>query len=221
MSFRRWVILAVVGIMAGAAYPSTPQSGSERTLARGVHITLQLNDYLSTKMNHEGDVFTASVTAPVMLGERVLVPKGSVVSGTVGRVLRPGRFRGKAVMTLVFESIRIPGVAEVPIVATLAEMHSDSGAEVKSEGSIEGEGSAGKDTRRVAAPTASGAGIGALAGGGHGAAVGAGVGAIVGLATVFATRGKDLELRRGATLDIVLERPLTLPADREISVHRQ
>lgn len=220
ISFRRCVIVAAVGMMIGASYPSAAQSGTERTLAQGTHLTLQLNDYLSTKMNHEGDVFTASVIAPVTLGERVVVPKGSVVSGTVGRVLRPGRFRGKAVMTLVFESIRIPGTAEIPIVATLAEMHSDGGAEVKSEGSLQGEGSAGQDTRRVAAPAASGAGIGALAGGGRGAAVGAGVGAIVGLATVFATRGKDLEIRRGATLDIVLEQPLTLSADHEIVIRR-
>ena len=41
---------------------------------------------------------------------------------------------------------------------------------------------------------------------GKGAAIGAGVGAAIGLATVFSTRGKDLQVRRGATMDIALDR---------------
>jgi hypothetical protein len=38
------------------------------------------------------------------------------------------------------------------------------------------------------------------------------VGAAVGLATVLLTRGPELELPRGTTVDIVLDRPLYLDA---------
>jgi hypothetical protein len=189
------------------------QTPSEIVIAGGTHLVLELNEHLSTRLNSEGDRFTATVAAPLFISDRLAIPKGSLVSGTVGRIQRPGRFRGKAVMNLVFQSIRVPGCGELPLVATLVRINSDGKAEVKSEGTVQGAGSTGRDVGRVATPTASGAGIGGLAGGGTGAAVGAGVGAAVGLVTIFATRGQDLEVRRGASLDIALERPLVLPAE--------
>jgi hypothetical protein len=82
---------------------------------------------------------------------------------------------------------------------------------VKPESTIEGEGSKGKDAVQVAKPSLSGAGIGALAGGGKGAAIGSAAGAAIGLGTVFASRGKDVEIQKGSTLEIVLDRPLTIP----------
>ncbi|PYU13152.1 MAG: hypothetical protein DMG29_12575 [Acidobacteria bacterium] len=63
--------------------------------------------------------------------------------------------------------------------------------------------------------TTAGAGIGAIAGrSAKGAGIGAGVGAAVGLATVLLTRGPELELPRGTTLDVSLDRALYLDADK-------
>jgi len=190
------------------------QVGSEIVLGEGTRISLQLNDPLSTKLNNEGDTFTATVTAPVYLKDRLIIPKGSIITGSISRVLRPGRFKGKAVMNLLFSSIRLPGAAaSLPIVASLARVDQEGNAGVRGEGTIAGVDSKGKDVAKVAAPTLTGAGIGAIVDGGHGAAIGAGIGAAVGLATVLAGRGKDLELRRGSTMDIVLDRPLAIPND--------
>jgi hypothetical protein len=189
------------------------QAGNELVLEKGTRIVLQLNDHLSTKLNKEGDVFTASVVSPVYLRERVAIPKGSILTGSVSRLQRPGRFRGRAAMNLLFESIRVPGRTAVPLTATLVRMDPDG--KPGPEGGISGEGSAGRDAGTVAKPGLAGAGIGALVGGGKGAAIGAGIGAAAGLATVFATRGKDLELKRGATLEIVLDRPLPVSLERE------
>jgi hypothetical protein len=210
-------IVAAIAVACLAVFVpvAMSQGAGEPALPEGTKIALQLNDYLSTKLNHEGDSFTATVLAPVTVGDRIVVPKGSVVTGMVGRIVRPGRFRGKAVMNLVFQSIRVSGHGETPIVAMLAGVRSEDAPEVKSEGTLQGEGSKGRDSARVLSPAASGAGVGALGGGGRGAAIGAGVGAVVGLATVFATRGKDLEMRRGVTLDIALERPLNLTAEHD------
>ena len=58
--------------------------------------------------------------------------------------------------------------------------------------------------------TAAGAAIGAIAGGGKGAGIGAGIGGLVGLGAVLLTRGPEAQLPRGTTLDVVLERELTL-----------
>jgi len=187
--------------------------GQEITLPVGTKIALQLDDHLSTKLNSEGDSFTAKVIVPVYLGDRMAVPKGSIVTGSISRIVRPGRLRGKAVMNLLFNSIRIPERSEIPLVASLARVDPEGNAGIKTEGSVQGEGSAGKDATRVLTPGVTGAGIGGLAGRGKGAAIGAGVGAAIGLGTILATRGKDLEMRRGTTLDIVLDRPLVVPTE--------
>jgi hypothetical protein len=192
------------------------QSNGEITLAQGTRISLHLNDYLSTKSNNEGDSFTAIVAAPVYLGDRLIIPKGSLVTGSISRILRPGRFKGKAIMNLLFQSIQIPGRPSLQIVASLTSVDAEGNASVRSEGTIEEKGSAGKDATRILKPGLTGAGIGAIAGGGKGGAIGAGLGAAVGLATVFATRGKDLEVHRGAALDISLDRPLAIPTEFEV-----
>jgi len=193
------------------------QSGAEWILAEGTQITLQLNDYLSTKLNNEGDAFTATVMAAVYVKDRLVIPKGSAVSGSVSRVLRPGRFKGKAMMNLLFTSIHIPGTAEPqPIVATLVRLDPEGGARTQSEGTIQGSDSKGQDAARVGAPTAGGAAIGGIVGGGKGAAIGAGVGAAIGLASVLSGRGKDLEIRKGSLMEIVLDRPLSIPESRVV-----
>ncbi len=186
------------------------QAGAEIVLPEGTRINLQLNDYLSTKLNHEGEAFTATVSEPVYLKDRVVIPKGSIVSGCIARILRPGRFKGKAMMNLSFDSIRLPGTADLGIVATLVRLDPEGNEGTKAEGTITGEGSKGKDAAKVAAPTLTGAGIGAIVDGGKGAAIGAGIGAVIGLATL-ARSGKDLEIRRGAAMELVLDRPLNVP----------
>jgi hypothetical protein len=196
------------------------QTSVEAIIPQGTRISLQLNDGLSTKLNNEGDAFSAVTREPISVGDRLVVPKGSMVSGSISRIVRPGRFKGKAVMNLLFHSIRIPGHGQLPIVASLTGIDDEAGGTVYSEGRVEGQGSEGKDAAKVVRPGLIGGGIGGIAGGGKGAAIGAGVGAAVGLATVFATRGKDLEFRRGASMEITLDRQLVVPPEGEGSAVR-
>jgi hypothetical protein len=206
------LLLAAILLTGIAGAQSGTNNENEKILPAGTRISLQLNDFLSTKSNNEGDAFTATVTEPVYLQDRIVIPKGSIVSGSISRILRPGRFKGKALMNLLFSSIRMQGVSEaVPIVAFLARLDPEGNDGTKSEGTIVGEGSKGSDAAKVASQTIGGAGIGTIVGGGRGAAVGAGVGAAVGLATILAGRGKDLELRRGLSMEIILDHPLDLP----------
>ncbi len=209
-----WGLILLIAMLV-AADPVAAQGNADMTLPEGTRIVLQLNDYLSTKLSTEGDRFTATVIVPVYQGDHLVIPKGSTISGSVSRIVRPGRFKGKAVMNLLFQSVRLPGRGQFPIVASLASVEAEGHAGVRAESTVEGEGSLGRDAGRVAKPGLTGAGIGALAGGGKGAAIGSGVGAVVGLATVFATRGKDLEVRRGSTMEIALDRPLSVAPETE------
>jgi hypothetical protein len=208
-----WNLALICGVMFALSTAQAFAAAPDSILPEKTRITLQLNNHLSTNVNSEGDVFTAYVTAPVVIGDRIVIPKGSIVNGSISRILRPGRFKGKAVMNLLFQSITIPGRGQFPIVASLAGMDSKQPETIKSEGTVEADGSEGNDIGRVVVPGIAGAGIGAIAGGGKGAAIGSGVGAAIGLASVFATRGKEIDVRRGASLDIVLDQPLTIPSE--------
>jgi hypothetical protein len=195
--------------------PVNSLAAADTIVPEGTRICLQLNNHVSTRLNSEGDPFKAIVTEPVYLGDRMVIPKGSEVIGSISRIQRPGRFKGKAALTLLFQSIRIPGHGELPIVASLTGVDREGNRGISTEGTIEGEGSEGRDVGRVLTPGLVGAGIGGLSSGGRGAGIGAGVGVAIGLATVFTSRGKDIEMRRGSTLDISLDKPLSIPPEAD------
>ena len=194
------------------------RAADEVIVPEGTRITLQLNKNLSTKENHEGDSFDTYVIEPVYHEDRIVIPKGSVVSGSVSRITRPGRFKGKAVMHLLFRSIQIPGRGELSIHASLVHVDSDENAATQTEGSLEGSGSKRNDIGKVVVPGLAGAGIGSLAGGKKGAGIGAGGGMGIGPANVFWTRGKDLELPRGSMMDVSLEQALKIPLKEQPAI---
>jgi hypothetical protein len=193
--------------------PQISPAAVDPILPDGTRICLQLNNGISTKSSSEGDPFKAIVTEPVYAGDRIVIPKGSSVTGSISRIQRPGRFKGKAVMSLQFHSISIAGRSkDLPIVASLARVENMG---IDTEGTIEGEGSEGKDVARVLTPGLIGAGIGGLAGGKRSAGIGAGVGAAIGAITVFTSKGKEIEIPRGSAMDIVLDKALSIPSEAD------
>ncbi len=213
---HRSVTLSCALLLLILSVPQMTLAAADATIIpEGTRIYLQLNNDVSTKKS-EGDPFKAIVTEPVYVGDRMIIPKGSLVSGSISHILRPGRlFKGKAALTLLFQSINIPGHGELPIVASLTGVDGKGNKRISTEGTIKGEGSEERDAGRVLTPGIVGAGIGTLAGGGKGAGIGAGVGAAIGLATVFSSHGKEIEMRRGSALDISLDKPLAVPPEGE------
>ncbi|HSW40783.1 MAG TPA: hypothetical protein VLL97_14970 [Acidobacteriota bacterium] len=195
--------------------PCHSLSAEDIILPEGTRIVMQLNDTLSTRLSNEGDTFTAVITVPVYSGDRVVIPKGSIVRGGISRILRPGRFKGKAVMNLLFQSIAIPGRGHVPFAAVLVRIDPDDGLEVvRAEKTVEtkkyGGGEAAKDTN----PRTPGAGTMAKGGAANEAVPGGETGVTVGKAAIFSSLGKELEIHRGYFLDIALIRPLTIPSEK-------
>ena len=60
------------------------------------------------------------------------------MAGSISRIVRPGRFRGKALLNVLFQSIRIAGRLQLPLVASLATVEPGANAGVKAESTIEG-----------------------------------------------------------------------------------
>lgn len=185
---------------------------AEYVVEPGTRLLLRLTNSVNTKHTVAGDHVYLETAVPVYVQERLVIPKGSYVTGTVTEAHQAGRVKGKSGLSLRFESVTLPnGVTRT--MRSLPGSVDTRGNLDRKEGKIEGEGNKGGDARTVGETTAAGTGIGAIAGAasghlGMGAGVGAAAGAAAGLAKVLGSRGPDVVLPQGTTMELVLDREL-------------
>jgi type IV secretion system protein VirB10 len=150
-------------------------------------------------------------TFPIVQDDKILVPAGSYVQGEITEAVRPGRVKGTGEMRIRLTTMILPNGYTVRFDAIPSNAGTGGNETTGKEGEIKGDTNKAGDAGTVLKTTGAGAGIGGLASRtGKGAGIGAGAGAAAGLAAVLLSRGPELELPRGATLDAVLDRPLTL-----------
>jgi len=172
----------------------------------GTVIPVTLTSRISTKNARDGDGIYGKTVFPITVNNKVVIPEGSFVRGKVTEIRRPGRVKGKGELTLNFQTLVLPSGITVPIYTSLGGV--GGAGERKGEATVQGDSSKGEDAKTVGTTAAQGALIGVIADRGRGAAVGGGVGAAAGTAAVLLTRGKDLVLEPGTTIEIVLDRPV-------------
>src|SRR5271157_3078379 len=185
------------------------------TVPAGTKIPLTLKQGITTKNAHVGDPVYAQTAFPITQSDQVVIPAGTFVQGTIRRVQRPGHVKGRAELLMSFNSLIYPNGYTVVLPGAVHGTPGSQENDVKGqEGTIQGGSNKGKDAERIAATTIPGAGIGAIAGNGKGAAIGAGVGGAIGLATVLLTRGPEIQLGVGDSIEMVLERNLTVAEEK-------
>jgi hypothetical protein len=179
-----------------------------RIVARGTVIPVELLNRLSTKNLEGGENIYTRTIFPVTLNNEIVIPVGTNIQGKIQAVERPGRVKGKASLTLSFQTMILPSGVTVPIYGGLGG--SDEGHR-EGENTVKGESTVGKDAGDIAKAGVGGGVVGAVVRGDRrGAGVGAGIGAGIGLAGVLMTRGEDLTLPKGTALEVVLEENLEL-----------
>jgi type IV secretion system protein VirB10 len=191
--------------------PAPRQAVYEKiTIPSGTRLGVVLQNGISTRSAKPGDSVYLQTSFPITQNNRIVIPVGCYLRGELTESKRPGRIKGRGEFRMRLNTRIFPNGYTVDLNA--APRSADSGGKetMDSEGKVTGPGGKGKDVGTVAETTATGAGIGAIAGGAKGAGIGAGIGGIAGLAAVLMTRGPEAELPRGSTLDIVLEREITL-----------
>ncbi|MGH9416098.1 MAG: TrbI/VirB10 family protein [Terriglobales bacterium] len=198
--------------------PSRPTNADANgALPAGTALYLKLNNTLSSRSSHQGDNFTATVTAPVysQSGQQVLVPAGSTVEGTVASVRSSGGVSGESQLQLNFQRLRLPDGSSLPLRAEVSQVSPQQGvgSVITGTPSATNEGGVQQSQTRntvgtAAAGGAVGALIGAIAGGGKGAGIGGLVGA--GLGVVLASRNGALDLPAGTPIVIRLSSPINL-----------
>ena len=230
---RRYLILMAaslaISVSCAAQQPEGPQTGapppvvpapkqapaqvasSDRiTVPSGTRVGVVLQNGISTRSAKPGDSVYLQTNFPITQGNRIVVPVGSYLKGELLESKRPGKIKGRGEFRMRLDTLILPNGYTVNLNA--APRSADSGGKetMDSEGKVTGPGGKGKDAGTIAETTATGAGIGAIAHGVKGLGIGAGIGAAAGLAAVLLTRGPEAELPRGSTLDVVLERDLSL-----------
>lgn len=179
-------------------------------IPQGSHVPLRLVNALSTRTAREGDYVYARTAAPITANGQIVVPEGSYAQGVVTHSLRSGRVKGKAELAIRIDNFTLPSGKVIQLAPPhLASVDSD-GTNQKvdpNENDIKQGGGKGADVARVAEFGGGGAAIGGLATQSwKGAGIGGGIGGAVGLATVLLTRGKEVDLHRGAIFDVVFDR---------------
>jgi hypothetical protein len=182
-------------------------------IPQGSHVLLRLVNSVTTRTAKEGDYVYLRTANPIVGDGRVIVPQGSYVQGVVSSSRRSGRVKGRAELAIRIETLTFPGGKVVQVNPHLASVDAGgTGQQVDSEHQIKQSGDHGADAARVATLSGTGAAVGGLAERTWSAAgIGAGAGAGVGLATVLLTRGHEVSLRQGSTVDVVFER--AVPVD--------
>jgi len=207
---HRFLPFALATLLAAALAPPAALAAE---IPVGTHVLLRMVNSISTKTAQEGDYVYMRTASPISAQGRIIVPTNSYVQGVVTYAKRAGKVKGRSELAIRLETLTLPRgtVLEfAPLVSSLDNQ--GTGQKVDKEENLVRQGpDHGKDAARIAILAGSGASIGAVVDRGwRGAGIGAGIGAGVGVATVLLTRGKDVQLRPGTSLDVVLDRPVLL-----------
>ena len=200
------------GSVAPVSFPvaSTPAASipepEQVTVPNGTELVVRLTESLSSDVNEKGDTFLASLSSPIMIEDRVVVPAEAGVEGKVIEVQSAGRFSGRPRLAIEMTRLTYNGKTY--------ELRSTQYAKQ----------GASRDTRSLAAiggGAGAGAIIGAVLGGGRGAAIGSIIGAGVGTGAQATSKPSQIKLPAETVLNVRLQGPLTVePASSLRNAHR-
>ena len=167
----------------------------------GTMLAVRLTQTLSSDRNQPGDTFLASLAAPIVIGNKVIIPEGARVKGKIVDARNAGRFSRRS--ALVIE------VTQLGYYGRTYELRSTQYSE-------QGASRNAYAAAAITGGTGVGAIIGTIVGRGKGAAIGAVVGAAAGTGVQAVTKRAPVQLRAESTLSFRLEAPLTLQRGQSV-----
>jgi hypothetical protein len=165
------------------------------TLAAGTPIDISVSAQISSETAKVGDPWTGEVKDNVIVGDRVVIPAGSVVHGIVSAA-KPAVKGDRAMLDLSVESVSVEGNS-LPVKAGMEEIIAGS-TRARNLGAIAGGAAAGALVGKAVGGSGKGALIGGLIGG---AAAGAGV---------AGSKGYQVVLKEGTTLTFNVSEDVTV-----------
>jgi len=188
------------------AAPAPPER-IELVVPSDAVLGLQVERTVSSETARVEDRVEARVTRDVRVGDRVAIPAGSIVQGSVMEVDRGGKIRERARLGIRFHTVVLADGSHLAI-------RTDS---VVREGSSPANESAAK----IGGAAVGGAILGAILGGGKGAVIGGSVGAAGGTAAQMASGRNPAVLPAGTTVSVRVQQPVSVTVDKEEEKERQ
>jgi|GraSoiStandDraft_14_1057315.scaffolds.fasta_scaffold65941_2 hypothetical protein len=165
------------------------------TVPEGTPLSVTIDETLVSNKNNAGDSFAASVSTPVVIGGKTVIPKGAHVVGRVVDAKESGRLHAPARLAISLASVEVGGKTYDLETNTFGES---------------GKGHAKHNAEYIGGGGAAGALIGGLAGGGKGALIGAAVGAGAGTAGAAATGKKEITIPAESHIKFELLKPVEI-----------
>jgi hypothetical protein len=161
---------------------------------------LQIERAVSSEVARVEDRVDARVTRDVRVNDRVAIPAGSVVQGSVSEVERGGKVKERARLAIRFHTVVLADGTRLPI-------KTDS---VVREGTSPAKESAAK----IGGAAAGGAILGAILGGGKGAVIGGAIGAAGGTTATMAGGRQPAVLPAGSTVSVRVQQPVSVSVEK-------
>lgn len=194
---------------------SSPQSGSSQygsrdwTVPEDTVISMRMDRDLSSRTSRVGDTFTATVTIPVYVNGRTVIPAGSKVEGRVTQVTPAKRMSKSGTIAVDFDELVFPNGSRVRLAGNLTSDDPEVRDQIDDESRVEGRNNK-RSAIFVGGGGAVGAVLGGMAGGGKGAVLGGVIGAGAGVAGVLLSKGEEAQVPAGTPFGINLRQPLVV-----------
>lgn len=181
-----------------------------KEIAPGATLDMVISTPLTTGVNASGDEFFSKISKDYVVDGKVVIPKGTIVHGTIEEMKRAGRAGRNGYISTKFDYMITPDGREIAI---------EGGSTTRDSKAM----AAAKVVGRASGYTAVGGAIGAImvvkygglaaiaASNGYALAGGAAVGGTIGLTTAMLTHGKNAMLQPGAEIRVKLKEDLHLP----------
>lgn len=181
--------------------PSKVPASTTRTLEASRQFSIATTATISSRSAKPGDVFTATVVGDVQdAAGRVVIPAGSLVSGTITDVKSAPNPSSPGTLTLALNSVAVNG-RSYPISASIDSLATER----------HGRPISGGDAVKVGVGAAAGAIVGQIIGkNSKGTIIGAVVGGMAGAGYAAATKDGDISLPAGTHILVTVQQRLNI-----------
>ena len=188
---------AAVAPAAPAPAPAAPvvKPPEQITIPSGTVFSVRMIDSIDSTQSHAGDEFAATLEAPVVVGDRVVIPRSSDARVRLVQATSAGRMSGRSELKVELVSVTAGG-----------QTYQLQTGYYERAGASRGT----RTAEAVGGGAVLGALIGAIAGHGKGAAIGSVAGAGTGTAVEAGTHGQQVKIPSETKLDFTLKSPVTV-----------
>lgn len=196
--FVKTKIFALFVLMFANLISVSAQSDSIYQIEAGTIFRLEMDNEINSKVAGVNDTFTATIAAPLVKRETVVLPVGTIVEGRVIRVRRAANGGRSGILEVSFQTIRLADGTKRAIEGVLVN-------ELKAESSPT------TNVLTILGGTAIGGIVGAAVKSTGGALIGAALGTGAGTGIFLLRKGKDVHLKADEQFEIKLMKTVNLP----------